>query len=122
MLNSAIFEFRPFIMIERPKFLKMQEIESILLLASGLDKYQFRSRTRQRKVLAWRQLFYIVCRAFDYPTTAIGAYLRFNHATVIHGSNAAKKQLETDPGYRQLLIEKLPPYIWAKIKPKTVIK
>lgn len=122
MLNSAIFEFRPFIMVERHKFLKMQEIESIVLLASGLDKYQFRSRTRLRKVLVWRQLFYIVCRAFDYPTTSIGAYLRFNHATVIHGSNAAKKQLETDPVYRQLLVEKLPPYIWAKIKPKAVIK
>jgi len=121
-MNNAVYEVRPFVMPQKNKHYSIFEIEGLICIASGLDRFELRGKTRLRKIVMWRQLFYLICRSYDYTTLSIGAFLRFDHATVIHGAIAAKKQLETDPVYRQLLIEKLPPALWAKIKPKNIIR
>ena len=81
----------------------LNTIFDFLCQETYLKPHQIRSRVRQRPLAMARFTFYYLCRTYN-PTltlTAIGAFLMYDHATVINGINRIESLMSVDKKFKK---------------------
>lgn len=83
--------------------LMLEELEAIINDLITKDPWlgpgqKLTGRSRKRRLVVYRQLFYSIGLHMGYTTTHVGSYLGYDHATVIYSARTAKNQIEVgDP-------------------------
>ena len=78
----------------------MQIVGNYLEDAFSLTRGIFLEPTRNRKVVAARQIFCYICLTYELTTVAVGAYLKQDHSTIIHSRNTVRNLSDTESEYR----------------------
>jgi len=95
---------------------------------ANLKPHQIRSRARKRPIVIARFNFYYLCRAYNpiLTLTGIGAFLMYDHATVINGINRIESLMSVDRKFKEQMgylcakyLSEVHPSILQKISVKT---
>ena len=81
---------------------RLIETQHIATVVNEVTKYNIHTKTRDRKVVEARAIYYYLCRKYtNYSTKEIGKTVGKDHATVLHGLKAVKDWMELYPDYKK---------------------
>lgn len=83
---------------------KLTDVSHIETIVTEVTGYNIQSKTRSRKVVEARAIYYYLCKKYtNYSLKDIGSTVGKDHATVIHGLKAINDWMELYPDYKKRL-------------------
>lgn len=98
-----------------------EQLDLIYAVVENVCGVELRLKTRKRKWVFSRALFYRIAWEYNHDLASIGSYVNLDHATVLHGLGIFKKDLINSPEWSSKYLEStetIKNVMFSKVKKK----